>query len=465
METTIIDRALGSGIPYVVYATPFFFLFIGIEWVVGWLERRRLYRMNDSINDLSCGIMQQIIGLFMRGGMFLGYVAIYERFHLLDVASFSPAGKWVAAGVLFLGVDLAYYWFHRIAHEMNAPWAAHVVHHQSEEYNLSVALRQGTFQGVFSWIFYVPLVVIGFPPLWLVAVMAFDTLYQFWIHTRAIDRLGPLEWLFNTPSHHRVHHARNPKYLDKNYAGTLIIWDRMFGTFTAEQEEPVYGLTKPLNSWNPLWANLHVWYELVRDAYLAPKWKDKLKIWFMPPGWRPDGLPPSPHGAEVSREIVISYDTVIPRGLTLYVFVQFVLTLVVSTAVLRMADRYSGILLVGLAAWIVWSLTNFGGVYERRRWAIASELLRLATSAIGCVAYIGGLVPSNAFAFDARWAFATTAMVGLSGVWLLAYVREFSGVATYYHGRPPGLIRAAGQDAEPTEAWSVAPAPGLVAKR
>ena len=221
--------------------------------------------------------------------------------NLVDVERYSAGGKWLAAIVLFLGVDCAYYWFHRIAHEYNAPWAGHVVHHSSEDYNLAVALRQGTFQGLFSWVFYLPLALVGFPPAWFAAVSSFDTLYQFWIHTRLIGKLGPLEWVFNTPSHHRVHHARNPKYLDKNYAGTLIIWDRMFGTFQAEEEEPVYGLVKPLNSWNPLWANLHVWNDLFRDAWLAPRWSDKLRIWFMPPGWRPEGLPPNPSPPEVSR--------------------------------------------------------------------------------------------------------------------------------------------------------------------
>ncbi len=170
------------------------------------------------------------------------------------------------------------------------------MHHSSEDYNLAVALRQGAFQGLFSWVFYLPLAFVGFPPSWFAAIMSFNLLYQFWIHTRTIKTLGPLEWVLNTPSHHRVHHARNPKYLDRNYAGTLIIWDRMFGTFQAEEEEPVYGLTKPLDSWNPLWANLHVWRDLFRDAWLAPRWIDKLRIWFMPQGWRPDGIAGEPAG-------------------------------------------------------------------------------------------------------------------------------------------------------------------------
>ncbi len=295
---TFVDTVLGSGINYVTLAVPFFFLLIGIEFVAGLVQRKRLYRFNDSINDLSCGIIDQIVGIFLKGLLFAGYLFLFENFRLFDILTAPPAAKWVAAIGLLLGVDFCFYWFHRIAHEYAAPWATHVVHHQSEEYNLAVALRQSALEGCFAWVFYLPLAVIGFPPAWYLAMSALNLLYQFWIHTEAIDKLGPLEWVFNTPSHHRVHHARNPKYLDKNYAGMLIIWDRMFGTFQPEQEQPVYGITKPLHSWNPLWANLHAWAELASDAWRAPRWRDKVKIWFMPLGWTPPGLPAGPRAGK-----------------------------------------------------------------------------------------------------------------------------------------------------------------------
>ncbi len=460
MDTTVIDDVLGSGIPYITYAVPVFFLLIGVEVLVGILARRRLYRVNDSINDLSCGVLQQVVGVFMKATMFLGYIAIYEHYHWLEVESFSAAGKWAAAIVLFLGVDFAYYWFHRIAHEWNAPWATHVVHHQSEEYNLAVALRQGTFQGVFSWVFYTPLLLIGFPPLWLAAVMSFDTLYQFWIHTRAIDRLGPLEYVLNTPSHHRVHHARNPKYLDKNYAGTLIIWDKMFGTFIAEEEEPVYGLTKPLNSWNPLWANFHIWQELIRDAYLAPKWKDRFKIWFMPPGWRPDGLTPNPHGPQVTRDTVIKYDTEIPKGLTTYVITQFTLTLVISVMFLSSYKQLPGSVLIALAVWIIWGLTNIGAIYERRRWAMPSELLRLGASLAGCLVWQVGLVSGETLPNVQTIALPAAGGFVILAAWLWMYRKEFTGVTTFYRGREPGLIKPEAVSVEPVvQAASVAKEP------
>jgi alkylglycerol monooxygenase len=178
MDRTFIDRALGSDIPYVTYAVPIFFLLIGVELAVALWQRQQAYRLHDSINDLSCGITEQIVGLFLTGLLFLGYVGTYgyatrAGINLVDVSSYTPGGKWLAAILLFLSVDCAYYWFHRIAHEYNAPWAGHVVHHSSEDYNLAVALRQGTFQGLFSWVFYLPLALLGFPPAWFAAVSSF----------------------------------------------------------------------------------------------------------------------------------------------------------------------------------------------------------------------------------------------------------------------------------------------------
>jgi alkylglycerol monooxygenase len=386
VDTTLIDRVLGSGIPYITYAVPIFFLLIGIELVVAVRERKECYRLHDSISDLSCGITEQIVGLFLKGLLFAGYLGTYAYvtrtgINLVDVSRYSTGGKWLAAVSLFLGVDCAYYWFHRIAHEYNAPWAGHVVHHSSEDYNLAVALRQGTFQGAFSWVFYLPLAFIGFPPTWFVAMVSFDTIYQFWIHTRTIGKLGPLEWVLNTPSHHRVHHARNPKYLDKNYAGTLIIWDRMFGTFQAEEEEPVYGLTKPLNSWNPLWANVHVWHELFRDAWLAPRRVDKLRIWFMPQGWRPAGLPPRPPAPEATRETAVAYATQLPVALNVYGFVHFVATLLVAFWLMAGGTSLPGRELIVLAALVLWGVLNIGGIFDRRRWAVPSELARLPITA------------------------------------------------------------------------------------
>ena len=264
-------------------AIPVFFLLIGIELLVARLLERDVYRLADSVNDLSCGILQQVVEVFLKTALFAGYAWIFTSHRLLDV----PLSAGWAWAVCFVGQDLLYYWFHRWSHEVNAGWAAHVVHHQSEEYNLTVALRQGALQPAFSWVFYLPLAVLGFPPAMFLAVSSFNTLYQFWIHTRLIGRLGPFEWVLNTPSHHRVHHGRNPRYIDRNHGGTLIVWDRLFGTFGEEREEPVYGVTRPLASWNPVWANLRHWAEMWDVARRAGRPLDRVRVLWKRPGWRP----------------------------------------------------------------------------------------------------------------------------------------------------------------------------------
>lgn len=372
----LIDRVLGSNIPYVTYAVPVFFLLIAVEVLAARRERKRVYRLHDSINDLSCGILQVVSGTFFGTVLLLAYLAIYEHAALLPIATWTGAAKWGAAIALFFGVDCCYYWFHRMSHEMNAPWAAHAVHHQSEEYNLAVALRQGTFQPFFSWVFYLPLALIGFPPLWYLAMSSFNTLYQFWIHTRLIGSLGPLEWILNTPSHHRVHHGRNVKYLDKNHAGTLIIWDRMFGTFQQEEEEPVYGIVRPLASWNPLWANVHEYVELWETACQAPYFTDKIKIWFKPPGWQPRGLPDRVPTPDVTADSVVKYHTRLPRWLNVYVVLQFALAtgLAVSVMAARDVPRWQ---LLWPTALVVISLLVFGATFERKPWAYRLEHMRL----------------------------------------------------------------------------------------
>lgn len=460
MDLTFIDRALGSNIPYITYAVPVFFLLMGVELVVALVQHKHCYRFHDSINDLSCGMTEQLVGIFLKGLLFAGYLGTYSYatrtgINLVDVQSYTPGGKWLAAIVLFLGVDCAYYWFHRIAHQYNAPWAGHVVHHSSEDYNLAVALRQGTFQGLFSWVFYLPLALLGYPPSWFAAMSSFDTLYQFWIHTRTIGRLGPLEWVLNTPSHHRVHHARNPKYLDKNYAGTLIIWDRMFGTFQAEEEEPVYGLTKPLNSWNPLWANLHVWHDLFRDAWLAPRWIDKIRIWIMPQGWRPEGLPPNPVPPEVTRRTVIRYDTKLPRALNVYALLHFVAALLLAVGLLVAGKSLRPHELVVLAALVLWAVLNIGGIFDHRRWALPSELVRLPATA----AVLATLLADGSWRVPAQASLA----LAVAALWLflLTYRREFDG-AKQAPSRVIGPLRPCAFAAEsvPKVAADAVPTPG-----
>jgi sterol desaturase/sphingolipid hydroxylase (fatty acid hydroxylase superfamily) len=280
----------------IVLAIPMFFSLMGVELVIARKKGRHLYRFADSICNLGNGIGEQVIQAFAIP-ITVGIYAWTWTHHRLATQSPRSVVAWV---ILFFAVDFLYYAYHRASHRVNFLWAGHVVHHQSEEYNLSVALRQSWFgQQLTEWVFFIPLALAGFPPSMFLVMLTLNTLYQFWIHTRLVGRLGPLEWFLNTPSHHRVHHGVNPRYIDRNYAGVLIIWDRLCGTYEPEGEEPVYGLVKPLDSFNPLWANVHRWVEIASMSRRTRRLRDKLYAWIAPPEWRPADLggvvtPPEP---------------------------------------------------------------------------------------------------------------------------------------------------------------------------
>ena len=269
----------------IVLAIPVFLLLIALELWVGIRRGRNTYRWNDALNSIGLGIMSQVTGLFgrvLRVGIYtwaFAHVALWQ----LDARQW---WVWLAALVAY---DFCYYWNHRLGHTCALFWAAHAVHHQSEDYNLSTALRQTSSGFVFSWVFYLPMAVLGVPPLVFGVVALVDLLYQYWVHTQHIGKLGWFDRWFCSPSNHRVHHAVNESYLDKNYGGIWIIWDRLFGSFKEEDEhEPiVYGTRAPLRSWNPLWANAEVYASLGQDSWHASRWGDKLRVWFNPPGWRP----------------------------------------------------------------------------------------------------------------------------------------------------------------------------------
>jgi alkylglycerol monooxygenase len=280
-------------------AAPFFAVFILLELAWDYHKGSGYYRLNDAVNSLSMGILSTASKLVVYGfgtALLLWYG---ENYGLWKVPLDSPLA-WVLA---FIGYDFLYYWFHRISHERQLFWASHVAHHQSEEYNLTTALRQTSMSFFYGWIFYIPCFVIGVPGEMFFTVGAVNLLYQFWVHTRHVPKLGGFEWVFITPSNHRVHHARNPRYVDKNYGGVFILWDRWFGTFQEElDEEPVeFGISKPLNSWNPLRANLHIFQKMLRECRATARLRDKLYIWVSPTAWQPPDLPAS-SGADLSKK-------------------------------------------------------------------------------------------------------------------------------------------------------------------
>ncbi len=359
-------------VDYIALSIPLFFILIGIELGYTAYKQLNYYRLNDSLANLSQGIGSQLVGIFIKTLTFFGYLYIYEHWRFYSF----PNTIWTWL-LLFLGVDFFYYWFHRMSHEVNALWASHIVHHQSEEYNLTVALRQSWFQAGFAWVFYLPLAFAGFEPIMFLTVSAFNTLYQFWIHTRAINRMGLFEWFLNTPSHHRVHHGSNPRYIDKNHAGTLIIWDRMFGTFQKEEEEVVYGITKPLASWNPVWANIHYWADLVETAGRSRGIKDKINVFIKPPGWSPDYLGGMQHPREINPDAFVKYSPQYDKRLNFYILFHFILTLSLATLLIFLNSRMSAVQLTGSSALVIFTLTTCGAILEQKSWINRFEYFRI----------------------------------------------------------------------------------------
>lgn len=271
------------------YAIPFFVIAILFE--IYWTQKfkRHQYKFKDAAACITLSNISYIAGLFGTGIKMFCYYYIYQYFRMSEMTSLSISMQINCFLSLIILQDFIYYWFHRLSHRVNFFWASHIVHHSSEEYNLAVALRQSTFQQYLSWPLYLPLALIGFPPEWLVSVISINLIYQFWFHTREIDRMPEwFETIFNTPSHHRVHHGTNPQYLDKNYAGIFILWDRWFGSFEPEAETVRYGITVPVNSYNPIWINLHYLWYLCQMSRAAPSLTKALKIWLAPPDWKPD---------------------------------------------------------------------------------------------------------------------------------------------------------------------------------
>ena len=261
-----------------VIAIPFFALLIAVE---AWLvirENRENFDDKDTWTNIFIGFMSVAWGALFGLATSLIYLQVYE------LAPFKmPMNVWWAWLILLFADDFAYYWFHRISHEVRFFWNFHVVHHSSNQYNLSVAVRQSWFSGVAHWVFYLPIAFLGFP-LWAFATMhGLNLIYQFWIHTKLVGKIGFLEKILNTPSHHRVHHGVNNPYLDKNYAGIFIIWDRMFGTFVEETEEVRYGITTTLTSYNPLWINSHAWAETWEAMRTKRTFYGKLRCLFGAP--------------------------------------------------------------------------------------------------------------------------------------------------------------------------------------
>jgi sterol desaturase/sphingolipid hydroxylase (fatty acid hydroxylase superfamily) len=360
-----------------LFAIPGFFILMALELLAAWIMKRRVYRLNDAINSIGLGVLSQIVGVFAKVLTIGIYAWVVQRVALFEL-SMEKAWVWITALVLY---DFCYYWLHRMGHEVNVLWAAHVVHHQSERYNLSTALRQTGSGVLLGWIFYLPMALLGYPVEVFAVVAVIDLLYQYWIHTELVGKLGWFDKVFASPSNHRAHHAVNDRYLDRNYGGIFILWDRMFGSFVEEDDidRPIYGTRAPLRSWNPLWANAEVYWAMAKDAWHARRWRDKLRVWFARPGWRPADVAerfPKPD-FDLQR---VDYDPPVSRALSIYCLVQFVMLLGMGVHFLQVAPALPLLKAILYVAFLVASLCVVGALLEARAaapWLEGARLLLL----------------------------------------------------------------------------------------
>ncbi|WP_439490762.1 sterol desaturase family protein [Algoriphagus sp.] len=355
----------------VVIAIPMYFILMAIEMIALRFQKHPGYRMNDAITNINCGVISQVTGVFIKVLSIGIYTLIYQHLALFQI----PSNVWTFLLLFFL-YDFCYYWAHRMSHEINLFWGGHVVHHSSEEYNLSVALRQSSTQTIWTFFFYFPLALLGFDPVMLVLASGINLLYQFWIHTEVIGRMGFLEKFMNTPSHHRVHHGRNPKYIDKNHGGTFILFDKWFGTFQEEEEKPTYGITTPVKSWNPVWVNLAHYASMKEELKMIPNWSDRVKYLFYKPGWLPDYLGGYRAPKEVEPDFR-KFDTLVPAAMNWYVFAQYILVLVLTGFFLFKVETFTWLPKVLVSLIIIWTTVSFSGIFEKRAWYAPQEIARI----------------------------------------------------------------------------------------
>jgi len=360
-----------------------FFAMIAIEYFVGRARGRSNYRLNDAVNSLSLGVMSQVVGLFTRALTIGIYAVIFGAVAVWQL----PADQWWVWLLGIVSYDFCYYWFHRVGHESALFWASHVVHHQSQEYNLSTALRQTSSSALLGWIFYLPMAIAGIPPEVFAVAAVVNLLYQYWIHTEQIGSLGWFDRWFSSPSNHRVHHAVNDRYIDRNYGGISMAWDHLFGSFVEETERCVYGTRAPLDSWDPFWANFEVYADLARKSWNADRWRDKLLVWLMPPGWQPAAASGAhwqkPH-FDVSQ--LRRYDPPMTHGGRWFTTVQFVAVLIGATALLWYSPTLSFAEVAAWSAAVLAVLWLTGAVMQGRLRIPAALAIEVASLALLVVA-------------------------------------------------------------------------------
>ncbi|XP_071154750.1 alkylglycerol monooxygenase-like isoform X1 [Mytilus edulis] len=393
---------------YVDEAIPYFVSMIIIEAIVRYIQGKPLPRFNDGFSSVANGLLSLMHGLLFRSVELSTYVWFYERFNMIQLPWNNP-WTWILGMV---GVDFCYYWVHRWGHEVNIIWAAHQTHHSSEDYNLTTALRQSCLLKYISWMFYLPMALCVPPSIFLVHNQ-FSLLYQFWIHTETIKSIGPLEWILNSPGHHRAHHGRNRQYIDKNFGGTLIIFDRLFGTFEAEKEEVVYGLVHPLDSWGPIHSQIcHLQY-MMKTFIDTSGIGNKLSVIFKGPGWSPgkprlgliEDIP------MVSAPMPKFEGPMLPTWMNVYIWVHFALLIVGYDVLAHRDQSMNAFSVVCYILYIIYCLEVFGALFDARMMASYMELFRCLCFIIVCKAGSPTIGMSLTFTSLVYWIYIGSAIL------------------------------------------------------
>ncbi len=388
---------------FMEYAFGAMIALIGVEAFFSYIKGKHFYRLNVFIADVSNGVIFAVAGVAILAGALFLYDLVWTHFSLAKLGillfplespvSFSPFQihlgvliSWTFSVVL---ADFIYYWFHRHTHTIAILWACHVTHHSTQEMNLSVAFRGNAFQRIFEYMYFLPMALIGIPwPMFFLSHRILKV-YQFFVHTRFVGKLGFLEEFMVTPSNHRVHHGTQNLYLDKNHGGIFIIWDRMFGSFVEETEEPLYGLTKPVNTFNPITANIHVYVDLIKNVRAARSFSDRMKILFKEPGWKPDYLKTED---DVIKEPAYTekYNPNPPKGVMIYVMIQALILATVGLIIWKVAklDLTDAGTLTIIGALVMFSLISINRIMEMKRWSRRTEVIRNGIFFLGFVAVL-----------------------------------------------------------------------------
>ncbi|HUQ65905.1 MAG TPA: sterol desaturase family protein [Flavitalea sp.] len=375
---------------YLAFAVPLFIGLMILEFFIAKRKGKDFFNFTNSIANVNVGIAERLLDTLITGLFFFVYDYLNRHFGIFHIPS--SMLTWVA---LLICSDFTWYWYHRLAHEINLFWAAHIVHHQSEDFNYTVSARITVFQAIIRTGFWAILPVIGFPADMIISVLLVHGLYPFFIHTRLIGKLGILEYIFVTPSHHRVHHASNPEYLDKNYGDVLIIWDKLFGTFKKEESPITFGLTKPLKSNSFFWQHFHFIIELLVAVNREKGFMNKVKKLF----GIPDTVDESIRGKLEKRFNIFNNNDSAGNELNRYVVFQVLTSLVLLFIFIGFENHFNWEMQTLFTLFILISLVNCGAILEQKRWIFYLEYSRVFIFLIGVLIYFPSAILISVMAF------------------------------------------------------------------